>query len=117
MANKLKRFWANPKLWPICFSILFGYDAANISMDQGIDKTSLLNLFSKRKVAYPESLVIVTSMLQHGLKDVMKQQDDGDSRKKDNGTNEAGSRVSDPSIAMDCKGMCAKLCAVGALIN
>ncbi|KAG5983741.1 hypothetical protein E4U55_007269 [Claviceps digitariae] len=79
MANRLKRFWGNSKLWPICFSILFGYDAANIIMDQGIDTDSLLALFSKRKVAYPESLVIITSMLQHGLKDTMKHQENPDS--------------------------------------
>ncbi|KAG5924727.1 hypothetical protein E4U42_004555 [Claviceps africana] len=75
MANRLKRFWGNPKLWPICFCILFGYDAANIPMNQGLEANALLTLFSKRKVAYPESLVIITSMLQHGLKDTMKRQD------------------------------------------
>ncbi|KAG6015973.1 hypothetical protein E4U54_002613, partial [Claviceps lovelessii] len=79
MANRLKRFWGNPKLWPICFSILFGYDPANITMDQGVDSDSLLTLFSKRKVVYPESLVIITSMLERGLKDTMKHQDSPES--------------------------------------
>ncbi|EFY94276.2 beige/BEACH domain protein [Metarhizium robertsii ARSEF 23] len=88
MASKLKRFWANAKLWPICFSILFGYDAANIGLEQAIDPSSLLTLFSKRKVAYPESLVIITSMLQHGLRDVMNRLDESDSQTK-------GSDVSD----------------------
>lgn len=88
MASKLKRFWTNAKLWPICFSILFGYDAANIGLEQAIDPSSLLALFSKRKVAYPESLVIITSMLQHGLRDVMNRLDESDSQTK-------GSDVSD----------------------
>nr|ACN54332.1 beige/BEACH domain protein [Epichloe festucae] len=103
MANRLKRFWGNPKLWPICFSILFGYDAANITMDQGVDPNSLLALFSKRKVAYPESLVIITAMLQHGLKDTMKRQDNPGSPVQCNGEVDISSRISDLSIDTSCK--------------
>ncbi|KAG6129483.1 hypothetical protein E4U24_007410 [Claviceps purpurea] len=79
MANKLKRFWGNAKLWPICFSILFGYDVANIALDRAVDLNSLLTVFSKKKIAYPEALIIITSMLQHGLKETMKNQDSPDS--------------------------------------
>lgn len=79
MANRLRRFWDIPTLWPICFSILFGYDVADINFDRDFDFFSLLDIFNKRKVVYPESLVIITSMLQHGLKDVMRHQDDPDS--------------------------------------
>ncbi|QUC17585.1 uncharacterized protein UV8b_01826 [Ustilaginoidea virens] len=82
MASRLKRFWGCSKLWPICFSILFGYDAANFSLDQGVDPNSLLTLFVRRKVACPESLVIITSMLQCGLKDVMRNQVDVNSPTK-----------------------------------
>ena len=103
MANKLKRFWATPKLWPICFSILFGYDAASISLSQGIDPSSLLNLFSKRKVAYPEALVIITSMLQHGLKDVMKRQDEGDPGTKGSNNGDSENKKSDLSAEMKDK--------------
>ncbi|KAF7559341.1 hypothetical protein G7046_g4812 [Stylonectria norvegica] len=79
MANRLKRFWDMPTLWPICFSILFAYDVTEIDFDKNFDFFSLLEIFGKRKVVYPESLVIITSMLQHGLKDVMRYQDDPDS--------------------------------------
>ncbi|KAH7126363.1 hypothetical protein B0J13DRAFT_454708 [Dactylonectria estremocensis] len=79
MANRLKRFWDIPTLWPICFSILFGYDVAEIDFDRNFDFFSLLDIFGKRKVVYPESLLVVTSLLQHGLKDVMRHQDDPDS--------------------------------------
>ncbi|KAG6320460.1 hypothetical protein E4U22_003270 [Claviceps purpurea] len=79
MANKLKRFWGNAKLWPICFSILFGYDVANIALDRAVDLNSLLTVFSKKKIAYPEALIIITSMLQHGLKETMKNQDSPES--------------------------------------
>ncbi|KHO01341.1 beige/BEACH domain protein [Metarhizium album ARSEF 1941] len=99
MASKLKRFWANAKLWPICFSILFGCDVANISLEDGIDPPSLLALFSKRKVVYPESLIIITSMLQHGLRDVMKRLDESDSQTRSRGDGDNGSMASNLSAA------------------
>lgn len=79
MANRLKRFWDLPPLWTICFCILFGQDVADIDLDSRADFHTLAERFDKRKVVYPESLVIITSMLQHGLKDVMKYQEDPDS--------------------------------------
>ncbi|RKL30732.1 Beige 1 [Fusarium proliferatum] len=79
MSNRLKRFWDMPTLWPICFSILFGYDVAEINFDRNFDFFSLLETFGKRKVVYPDSLSVITAMLQHGLKDVMRHQDDPDS--------------------------------------
>ncbi|TWU72947.1 hypothetical protein ED733_002830 [Metarhizium rileyi] len=99
MANKLKQFWANAKLWPICFSILFGCDPANISLEQGINSSSLLTLFAKKKVEYAESLVIITSMLQHGLRDVMKRQDESDSQTKSGNESNSESKVSGFSTA------------------
>ncbi|KAF5678112.1 Beige like 1 [Fusarium circinatum] len=79
MSNRLKRFWDMPTLWPICFSIFFGYDVAEINFDRNFDFFSLLETFGKRKVVYPDSLSVITAMLQHGLKDVMRHQDDPDS--------------------------------------
>ncbi|PCD46413.1 hypothetical protein AU210_001820 [Fusarium oxysporum f. sp. radicis-cucumerinum] len=79
MSNRLKRFWDMPTLWSICFSILFGYDVAEINFDRNFDFFSLLETFGKRKVVYPDSLSVITAMLQHGLKDVMRHQDDPDS--------------------------------------
>jgi hypothetical protein len=79
MANRLKRFWDIPTIWPLCFSILFGYDAAEINFDQDFELSSLMGIFGQKKVVYPESLQIVTSMLHHGLKDVLRHQSDPDS--------------------------------------
>lgn len=79
MASRLKRFWDVPPLWTICFCILFGQDVADVNFDSRADFHTLAEKFDKRKVVYPESLVIITSMLQHGLKDVMKYQEDPDS--------------------------------------
>ncbi|KAF5021959.1 hypothetical protein F66182_5999 [Fusarium sp. NRRL 66182] len=79
MSNRLKRFWDMPTLWPICFGILFGYDVSEIDFDRDFDFFSLLETFGKRKVVHPESLSVIAAMLQHGLKDVMRHQDDPDS--------------------------------------
>ncbi|KFA60535.1 hypothetical protein S40285_07586 [Stachybotrys chlorohalonatus IBT 40285] len=82
MANKLKRFWDIPTLWPICFSILFGYDVAVIDFNADFEFDWLLQLFRGQKIATSESMTIVMSMLQQGLKEVMRHQDDPDSPAK-----------------------------------
>lgn len=72
MASRLRKFWDVPTIWPICLSILFGYDVAEIDFGRSFDLFSLVDIFGTRKVAYPESLQIITSMLQHGYKEVMR---------------------------------------------
>ncbi|KAI3321630.1 beige/BEACH domain-containing protein [Xylariaceae sp. AK1471] len=79
MAHRLKRWWDIPTIWPVCFSILFGFDVADFDFDKDLDFFSLLETFGAYKIANPESLPIITSMLQHGLKDVLKNQEDPDS--------------------------------------
>lgn len=73
MANRLKRFWNNPVLWPVVLSILFGYDVAELDMDSWIDTQYLLGVFGCRKVIYPDAVIIITSMFQNGLNDIVKQ--------------------------------------------
>ncbi|ODA76470.1 hypothetical protein RJ55_07740 [Drechmeria coniospora] len=75
MANRLKRFWDTPSLWPMCFSILFGYDVADVTLHREL--STLVGLFSARKVAYPEASLIINTMLQHGMREVMKREDAG----------------------------------------
>lgn len=82
MANRLKRFWDIPTLWPICFSILFGVDVADIDFDRDFDAEELFSMFGKRRIVQPETLIVITSLLQHGLKEVMRHQDDPDSPAK-----------------------------------
>ncbi|KAI1154064.1 beige/BEACH domain-containing protein [Nemania diffusa] len=79
MAHRLKRWWDIPTLWPICFSILFGFDVAEFDFDKDLDFFSLLETFGTYKIGNPDALPIITSMLQHGLKDVLKNQEDPDS--------------------------------------
>lgn len=83
MAHRLKRWWDIPTIWPICLSILFGHDVAEIDFDKTFDFFSLIEAFGKSKVVHPEALPIITSMLQHGLKDVLKNQEDPDSPLRD----------------------------------
>ncbi|KAI8262996.1 Beige protein-like protein 1 [Colletotrichum sp. SAR11_239] len=79
MAHRLKRWWYIPSLWPICFCIFFGFDVAEIDLERNFEFSSLLETFGKSRITYPESLQVITSMLQHGLKDVMKHQEDPNS--------------------------------------
>ncbi|KAL2258454.1 hypothetical protein VTK26DRAFT_8226 [Humicola hyalothermophila] len=79
MAHRLKQWWDISTLWPILFSILFGYDVANISFDKSFDFFSLLEIFGNSRVVFPDVLPVITSMLQHGLRDILKYQDDPDS--------------------------------------
>ncbi|KAJ3939453.1 beige protein-like 1 [Colletotrichum fioriniae] len=82
MAHRLKRWWHIPSLWPICFSILFGLDVANVDLERTFEFSSLFETFGRARVLYPECLQVITSMLQHGLKDVMKHQEDPNSPQK-----------------------------------
>lgn len=79
MAHRLKNWWDIPTLWAILFSILFGYDVAQIDFDKSFDFFSLLEIFGDSKVVYPDVLSVMTAMLQHGLRDILRYQDDPDS--------------------------------------
>ncbi len=86
MAYRLKQWWDISTLWPILFSILFGYDVANINFDKSFDFFSLLEIFGNSRVVFPDVLPVITYMLQHGLRDVLKHQDDPDSPPPESGT-------------------------------
>ncbi|KAH9888748.1 hypothetical protein F4778DRAFT_755179 [Xylariomycetidae sp. FL2044] len=79
MAHRLKRWWDIPTIWPICLCILFGYDVAEIDFDKNLDFYNLIETFGNCKIANPDALPIVTGMLQHGLKDIFRNQEDPDS--------------------------------------
>ncbi len=79
MAHRLKRWWDVQALWPICLSILFGRDVADFDFDKNFDYFSLIEAFGTCKVVNPGALPILAAMLQHGLKDVIKSQEDPDS--------------------------------------
>jgi len=79
MAYRLKQWWDISTIWPILFSILFGYDVANINFDKSFDFFSLLEIFGNSRVVFPDVLPVITYMLQHGLRDVLRYQDDPDS--------------------------------------
>jgi hypothetical protein len=79
MRFRLKRWWDVAPLWPILLCILFARDVADINFERSFELFSLLDTFSNCKVCYPGILPVITAMLQHGLKDVLRHQDDPDS--------------------------------------
>ncbi|KAG7291744.1 hypothetical protein NEMBOFW57_001764 [Staphylotrichum longicolle] len=89
MAYRLKQWWDISTIWPILFSILFGYDVANINFDKSFDFFSLLEIFGNSRVVFPDVLPVITYMLQHGLRDVLRYQDDPDSPAGDPGATKA----------------------------
>jgi beige protein homolog 1 len=99
MANRLKRFWDVPILWAISLSILFGLDVSELDLGKDLDLFGLIDNFAKRKVAYIDFLPVITSMLQHGFKEIMKYQDDPDSPATRLGSNGKGS-LATPSADM-----------------
>jgi hypothetical protein len=89
MRHRLRRWWDLPTLWPLCFSILFNRDVADIDFERSFELYSLLETFHNCKVIHPQVLPVIMSMLQHGLKDVLKNQEDPDSPLRDRGNGQA----------------------------
>jgi len=85
MRFRLKRWWDIAPLWPVLFCILFARDVADINFERPFELFSLLETFSNCKVCYPGIQPVITAMLQHGLKDVLRHQDDPDSPLSDRG--------------------------------
>jgi len=83
MRYRLKRWWDMPTLWPICFSILFNHDVADIDYERPFELFSLLETFGKSTVVYPNILPVVMAMLQQGLNSLLRCQDDADSPLRD----------------------------------
>lgn len=79
MADRLKRWWDIPTLWPICFSILFGYDVAEINFDRNFNFFSLIDIFGNSKITCPDVVPVIGAMIQRAIKDVLRQQAHPDS--------------------------------------
>jgi len=85
VAHRLKHWWDIPTLWPICFCMLFGVDVGEIDFERSFDFFNLMEMFGKPRVVYPDALPVITAMLQHGLRDTLKYQDDPDSPASERG--------------------------------
>ena len=85
MRHRLKRWWDIPTLWPICFSILFNHDVADIDYERPFELFSLLESFGSSTVVYPNILPAIMAMLQQGLNSLLRNQDDPDSPLTDRG--------------------------------
>lgn len=99
MRYRLKRWWDLPTLWPILFCIIFGRDVADVDLERSFELFSLLEPFYNCKIVYPAVLPIIMSMLQHGLKEVLRNQDDPDSPLTDKGNGQDPQKLSLPARA------------------
>ncbi|KAI9715083.1 MAG: hypothetical protein M1812_006201 [Candelaria pacifica] len=82
MRRRLRKWWNIPTIWPLCFAILFDHDIAQIDFARTFDLYSLLETFSvheKVTVVYPQIMPVIISMIQNGLKTVVKDQEDPES--------------------------------------
>ncbi|KAI9046878.1 hypothetical protein LZ554_008956 [Drepanopeziza brunnea f. sp. 'monogermtubi'] len=98
MRYRLKRWWDLPTLWPILFCILFGRDVADVDLERSFELFSLLEPFNSCKVVYHAVLPVIMAMLQHGLKDVLRNQDDPDSPLVDRGNGQDQPKPSGLSV-------------------
>lgn len=81
MQHTIKRWWKLPAVWLICFAIFFGKDVASIDVESPFDLYSLLETFDtsgQARVAYPQMLPVLTSMLQAGLRTLTQCRADSD---------------------------------------
>lgn len=82
MQHRFKRWWNVHTIWPICFSVFFGIDPAEVDFSRPFDIFNLLETFAPdglASVVNPAVLPVITAMLGHGLKTVTREQMDPDS--------------------------------------
>ena len=82
MQHRLKRYWQIPAVWLICFAVLFGKDVASIDMETPFDLHHVLETLvgnGQARVAYPDMLPVLTSMLQVGIRALTQDQTNSDS--------------------------------------
>ena len=82
MRYRLKRWWNETSLWLACFSILFGQDIASIDFKAPFDIFSLLTAYTSNgstKVVYPGILPVIVTMLENGLRNNIRNQENPDS--------------------------------------
>ena len=82
MQHRLKKWWQIPAVWLICFAVFFGKDVAGIDMERPFDLHNTLETFGSNgpaRVAYPDMLPVLTSMLQVGLQALTQDRTEHDS--------------------------------------
>lgn len=72
MANRTKKFWYLPRVWAAALCLLFGVDIAAIDMHAGFAFDEMTAIFAKRRIVYPDAIIIIASLLQAGLNDVIR---------------------------------------------
>ncbi|KAI9683258.1 MAG: hypothetical protein M1822_006123 [Bathelium mastoideum] len=77
LKNRLRTWWNIPTLWTICFAILFGVDVSSIDFERDFDLYNLMETFLANgsvTVKHPEIVPTIASMLEQGLRTVVKQE-------------------------------------------
>ncbi|KAL2861246.1 Beige/BEACH domain protein [Aspergillus lucknowensis] len=80
MRGCLRRWWKVPAMWPICFSILFGFDLGTTIIDRPFDQGSLSEIFreGKLEVCFPEMFSVIVEMIQSALRKTVMVNGDSD---------------------------------------
>ncbi|PVI05394.1 beach-domain-containing protein [Periconia macrospinosa] len=87
LKNRLRQWWNTPGVWTICFAILFDRDVATIDFERDFDVHNLVDIFimqsphSKLRIMYPEIFTVIASMLDTGLRTIVR-----DKANSENGT-------------------------------
>ena len=82
LQHRLQRLWFQPRVWLICFAVLFGKDVATVNLEQDFSLFGLLETFasdSNSVIIYPEILPVLTAMLRKGLVAVIQDQSNPES--------------------------------------
>ena len=76
--HRMRRWWNEPPVWPICFAIMFDRDVADVDFERPFDLYSLLETFGTSKRNHPINsgvLPVIISLLQNGLRSIMQDQE------------------------------------------
>lgn len=110
MKNRLRHWWNTPGIWTICFAILFDRDVATIDFERDFDVFNLVDIFmthspqSKLKIAYPEIFAVITTMLDNGLRAIVRDRETANTeRPKDENNDTTSTRGRRRTMSLNAK--------------
>jgi hypothetical protein len=74
LRQRLKTWWNMPAVWTLCLALMFGVNPNTINFEDDFNHFALADIFSRRtpNVMYPETLSVLTGMLEHGLRAILQ---------------------------------------------
>lgn len=76
LKHRLRVFWSSASIWTACLAMMFGSTFANGSANEEFTLFNLINLFAPEEpfnIANPEILPTIMSMLEAGIRHVVKE--------------------------------------------